>query len=58
MTSLVSSIAFVRLSAPDLGKMEEYLTDFGMAKVHRDDKRLYMRGLGDNQRRKLLDRFA
>jgi catechol 2,3-dioxygenase-like lactoylglutathione lyase family enzyme len=48
MTSIVSSIAFVRLSAPDLGRMEEYLTDFGMAKVHRDDKRLYMRGLGDN----------
>lgn len=45
MTSIVHSMAFVRLSAPDLGRMEAFLTDFGMTKVHRDEQRLYMRGL-------------
>jgi catechol 2,3-dioxygenase-like lactoylglutathione lyase family enzyme len=41
-------MAYVRLSAPDLGRMEAFLTDFGMVKVHRDEKRLYMRGVGDS----------
>ncbi|HEY1607983.1 MAG TPA: VOC family protein [Paraburkholderia sp.] len=46
MASTISDIAYVRLSAPDLGRMEAFLEDFGMVKVHRDAKRLYMRGVG------------
>jgi catechol 2,3-dioxygenase-like lactoylglutathione lyase family enzyme len=41
----VDDIAFVRFSAPDLDKMEAFLTDFGLARAHRDAKTLYMRGL-------------
>ena len=41
----VDDIAFVRFSAPDLDKMETFLTDFGLARAHRDAKTLYMRGL-------------
>jgi hypothetical protein len=48
MTSIINSIAYVRLSAPDLGAMEEFLLEFGMMKVHRDRNRLYMRGTGPN----------
>ncbi|WP_168149476.1 VOC family protein [Solimonas marina] len=40
-------MAFVRLSAPDLGRMQAFLEDFGMVLVHRDEKRMYMRGVGD-----------
>lgn len=47
MASCVSGISFVRLSAPDLGRMQAFLEDFGMVLVHRDDKRLFMRGVGD-----------
>ncbi|CAG9222599.1 Catechol 2,3-dioxygenase-like protein [Paraburkholderia tropica] len=47
MASTISGIAYVRLSAPDLGRMEAFLTDFGMVKVHRDAQRLYMRGVGE-----------
>jgi catechol 2,3-dioxygenase-like lactoylglutathione lyase family enzyme len=47
MPSLITDMAYVRLSAPDLGRMEEWLVDFGMVKVHRDARRLYMRGIGD-----------
>lgn len=47
MASNISGIAHVRLSAPDLGRMEAFLEDFGMVKVHRDAKRLYMRGVGE-----------
>jgi catechol 2,3-dioxygenase-like lactoylglutathione lyase family enzyme len=39
-------IAFVRFSAPDLDKMEAFLSDFGMARAARDDNTLYMRGEG------------
>lgn len=46
MTSFISGMAFVRLSAPDLGGMEAFLSDFGMIKVYRDEQRLYMRGTG------------
>lgn len=46
--SLVSAMAFVRLSAPDLGVMEEFLTEFGLRTAHRDENRLYMHGAGDS----------
>jgi catechol 2,3-dioxygenase-like lactoylglutathione lyase family enzyme len=46
MASLISGMSHVRLSVPDLGRMEEFLLDFGLTKVHRDAKRLYMRGVG------------
>jgi catechol 2,3-dioxygenase-like lactoylglutathione lyase family enzyme len=39
-------IAYVRFSAPDLDKMEAFLSDFGMVRAARDDKTLYMRGEG------------
>src|SRR5712664_109274 len=48
MTSLISGISFVRLSAPDLGRMQAFLEDFGMLRAHRDSQRLYMRGHGDS----------
>lgn len=47
MTSLISGISYVRLSAPDLGRMQAFLEDFGMILVDRDTQRLYMRGIGD-----------
>lgn len=47
MPSLIRDMAHVRLSAPDLGRMEAWLLDFGMVTVHRDARRLYMRGIGD-----------
>lgn len=47
MTSPITGIAYARLSAPDLDVMQQFLEDFGMIKVHRDSKRLYMRGTGD-----------
>src|SRR6266581_291650 len=47
MPSLISGMAYVRLSAPDLGHMQAFLEDFGMLTVHRDASRLYMRGIGD-----------
>src|ERR1700680_3926920 len=37
-------IAYGRLTAPDLDLMEEFLTRFGMHKVERTSKALYMRG--------------
>jgi catechol 2,3-dioxygenase-like lactoylglutathione lyase family enzyme len=40
----VSDMAFVRMRAPDLGKAEEFLTDFGMTRVARTADKLYMRG--------------
>lgn len=39
-------IAYVRLSAPDLDKMEQFLVDFGMERAARTADRLYMRGCG------------
>jgi catechol 2,3-dioxygenase-like lactoylglutathione lyase family enzyme len=42
----VDDIAFVRFTAPDLDKMETFLTDFGLARAHRDADTLYMRGQG------------
>jgi catechol 2,3-dioxygenase-like lactoylglutathione lyase family enzyme len=46
VASLISGISYVRLSAPDLGRMQAFLEDFGMLQVHRDARRLYMRGVG------------
>src|SRR5262245_52531978 len=43
-TVKVVEIAFARLQAPDLDKMEEFLTQFGMFKSARTDSALYMRG--------------
>lgn len=47
MASLIKGLNFVRLSAPDLGRMQSFLEDFGMALVHRDEQKLYMRGIGE-----------
>ncbi|MBA1242601.1 VOC family protein [Pseudomonas japonica] len=47
MPSIISGISFVRLSAPDLGRMQAFLEDFGLMLVHRDAQRLYMRGVGE-----------
>ncbi len=48
MPGIVSSIAYVRLSAPDLDRQEAFLSHFGLIRVQRDAERLYMRGLGDS----------
>jgi catechol 2,3-dioxygenase-like lactoylglutathione lyase family enzyme len=37
-------LAYGRLRAPDLDKMEEFLTDFGMVRAERTPTALYMRG--------------
>ena len=42
----VKDISHVRLSAPDLDRMEQFLTDFGMQRAARTDTALYMRGMG------------
>ena len=42
----VSGIAYVMYSQPDLGRMQAFLADFGMVKVKRTAKALYMRGAG------------
>ena len=39
-----TDIAYGRLKSPDLDQMEEFLTRFGMTKVERTGKALYMRG--------------
>jgi len=44
----VCDVAFVRFNAPDLDKMEEFLTDFGMVRAERTEDALYMRGTGDD----------
>ncbi len=40
----VTDIAYGRLRAPDLDRMEEFLGDFGMVRVARTGRALYMRG--------------
>lgn len=40
----VPQLAYVRLRSPDLGKAEEFLTDFGLIKVERTASKLFMRG--------------
>jgi catechol 2,3-dioxygenase-like lactoylglutathione lyase family enzyme len=47
MTSPITAIAYPRLSAPDLDKQQQFLEDFGLVKVHRDARRLFMRGIGE-----------
>lgn len=42
----VKDVAFIRFRAPDLDKMESYLTDFGMVRSVRTDHKLFMRGMG------------
>ena len=43
-TVKVKNIAFARLQAPDLDKMEDFLTQFGMFRSARTENALYMRG--------------
>lgn len=45
-TIKVDDIAFVRFSAPDLSTMKAFLEDFGLGEAARDEKRLFMRGVG------------
>jgi len=40
----VRDIAYVRFAAPDLARMERFLTDFGLVVNAREDGRLYARG--------------
>lgn len=40
----VTDIAFPRFQAPDLDRMEAFLTDFGMQRSARTERALYMRG--------------
>jgi catechol 2,3-dioxygenase-like lactoylglutathione lyase family enzyme len=42
----VQDIVYVIYRAPDLDKMANFLVDFGMYPVARDDNRMYMRGAG------------
>ena len=41
-----TDLAYGRLKAPDLDKMEEFLTHFGFIRAERTPKALYMRGTG------------
>jgi catechol 2,3-dioxygenase-like lactoylglutathione lyase family enzyme len=43
-TIKVRDLAYVRLGAPDLDAMEEFLTHFGLTRAARTPKALYMRG--------------
>ena len=40
----VQDVQYIRLRAPDLDKMETFLSEFGMHRSARTDKALYMRG--------------
>lgn len=42
----VTGIKYVRYQAPDLDRMEEFLTDFGLVRSSRTASALYMRGTG------------
>lgn len=42
----VEDIVYVRFKAPDLDRMEAFLTDFGMVRGERTKEALYMRGTG------------
>jgi hypothetical protein len=39
-------VAYIRFSAPDLDKMEDFMLNFGMERSYRTPDRLYMRGTG------------
>lgn len=43
----VQNIAYTSYKVPDLDKMEQFLTDFGMVRAERTANRLFMRGHGD-----------
>ncbi len=47
MASIISSIAYARLSAPDLEEMQVFLEHFGLHLAHKTGTRLYMRGTGN-----------
>ena len=42
----IEDIAFVGFRAPDLGRMREFMEDFGAVVAQRDERRLFMRGAG------------
>lgn len=42
----VQDVIATNYRVPDLDKMEKFLTDFGMVRAKREDKRLFMRGAG------------
>jgi catechol 2,3-dioxygenase-like lactoylglutathione lyase family enzyme len=44
--SVITDIAYVRYQAPDLGRMEAFLQDFGLQRQARLPDALYMRGRG------------
>ena len=43
-----AEFAFPRMEAPDLGRMEEFLTHFGLVRAERTSDALYMRGADDH----------
>ncbi|RYH18871.1 MAG: hypothetical protein EON54_27300, partial [Alcaligenaceae bacterium] len=42
----VTGMAYARLQAPDLDRMQQFLLDFGMQLAARTETALYMRGAG------------
>ncbi len=48
MTVNVRDIAYVRFNAPDLEVMEKFALTFGLQRVARDERTLYMRGTDDD----------
>ena len=42
----VQDVISTNYRVPDLDKMEQFLSDFGMVRAKREDKRLFMRGAG------------
>jgi catechol 2,3-dioxygenase-like lactoylglutathione lyase family enzyme len=42
----IADVAYSRLRAPDLDRMEQFLTDFGLIRAARTKTALYMRGTG------------
>ena len=54
----VTDIAWGRLRAPDLDAMEEFLTEFGMARAARTNDALYMRGTGPDHHIHITEKGA
>ena len=42
----IEDVAYIRVAVDDLEAQERFLLDFGMHRVHRSDRALYMRGAG------------
>ncbi|SRR6266446_734570 len=42
----IEDVAYIRVAVDDLEAQERFLLDFGMHRVHRTDRALYMRGAG------------